>query len=89
MEQPGHNPNPDFTLVDATDVLAELRAEGKEVFVHCAGAASRTAAVGALYAMRHCGLPAAQAWTQVKSVLPYFAPSAENRDAVNRLASAS
>ena len=88
IDQPGHNQNLDFTLTDTTDVLAELRAEGKEVFVHCAEAHSRTAAVGALYAMRHRGVPAEQAWTQVKSVLPYFAPSAENRDAVDRLASA-
>lgn len=88
IDQPGHNSNLDFTLADATDVLAELRAEGKEVFVHCAEARSRTAAVGALYAVRHRGVPAGQAWAQVKSVLPYFAPSAENRDAVDRLASA-
>ena len=87
IDQPGQNANLDFTLADATNVLAELRAEGKEVFVHCAEARSRTAAVGALYAVRHCGVPADQAWTQVKSVLPYFAPSAENRDAVDRLAS--
>ena len=88
IDQPGHNPNLDFVLADSTDVLAELRTEGKEVFVHCAEAHSRTAAVGALYAMRHRGVPAGQAWAQVKSVLPYFAPSAENRDAVDRLASA-
>lgn len=88
IDQPGHNATLDFVLADATDVVAELRAEGKEVFVHCAEARSRTAAVGALYAVRHCDVPAAQAWAQVKSVLPHFAPSAENRDAVNRLASA-
>lgn len=88
IDQPGHNLNLDFTLADATDVLAELRADGKEVFVHCAEAHSRTAAVGALYAARHRGVPADQAWMQMKSVLPYFAPSAENRDAVDRVASA-
>jgi hypothetical protein len=77
IDQPGHNPNLDFTLADATDVLAELRTEGKEVFVHCAEAHSRTAAVGALYAMRHRGVPAGQAWAQVESVLPHFAPSAD------------
>ena len=58
----GHNPNLDFTLADATDVLAELRTEGKEVFVHCAEARSRTAAVGALCAVRHRGVPAGKAW---------------------------
>lgn len=87
IDQPGHNLNLEFTLADATDVLAELRAESKEVFVHCAEAHSRTAAVGALYAVRHCGIPASQAWAQMKAVLPYFAPSAEMREAVDRLAS--
>ncbi|CAM2997372.1 hypothetical protein BST27_23005 [Mycobacterium intermedium] len=86
IDQPGHNLNLDFTLADATDLIAELRGEGKEVFVHCAEARSRTAAVGALYAIRHCGAATEQAWTQVKSVLPYFDPSPENQDAVNRLA---
>jgi ADP-ribosyl-[dinitrogen reductase] hydrolase len=88
IDQPGHNLNLDFTLADATDIIAELRTEGKQVFVHCAEARSRTAAVGALYAMRHRGIPVGQAWAQTKEVLPYFAPSAENRDAVNRIASA-
>jgi hypothetical protein len=64
IDQPGHNPNLDFTLADATDVLAELRTEGKEVFVHCAEARSRTAAVGALYAVWHRGVPAGQAWAR-------------------------
>lgn len=89
IDQRGHNTNLDVVLADATDVVAELRAEGKEVFVHCAEARSRTAAVGALYAVRHCDVPAEQAWAQVKAALPHFAPSLENRNAVDRIASAT
>lgn len=88
IDQPGHNLNLDFTLADTTDTVAELRAEGHEVFVHCAEARSRTAAVGALYAARHRGIPIEQAWEQTESVLPHFDPSAENREAVDRIAAA-
>ena len=57
VDQPGQNANLDWTLADAADVIAELRDEGKEVFVHCAEARSRTATVAALYGMRHRGVP--------------------------------
>lgn len=86
VDQPGKNLNLDRTLTDAADVIAHLRAEGKEVFVHCAEARSRTSAVAALYAVRHCGVGLEEAWTGVRHVLPHFAPAEFLRDAVARIA---
>ena len=56
-----------------------------EVFVHCAEARSRTAAVAALYSIRHRGVSPDQAWTDVERVLPGFAPAPFHRAAVVRL----
>lgn len=85
VDQPQGNANLDWTLADTTDVIADLRAEGKEVFVHCAEARSRTAAVAALYAMRHRGVPAEKAWSDVADTLPHYTPAPFHRDAVARL----
>ena len=85
IDQAGANANLDWTLADATDAIAELRAEGKQVFVHCAEARSRTAAVAALYGVRHRGVPLRQAWLDVERTLPHFAPAAFHREAVERI----
>lgn len=55
------------------------------MFVHCAEARSRTAAVAALYSTRHCNIPLEEAWAAAKDTLPNFAPAPYNRDAVERL----
>lgn len=89
IDEAGHNANLDFVLADAADMIATLRAEGKQVFVHCAEARSRTAAVAALYAVRHCGIELEQAWADVASALPYFAPAQFHRDAVARISARS
>lgn len=73
-------------MADAADVIAELRAEGTEVFVHCAEARSRTSAVAALYGIRHRGVSVDQAWRDVERVLPYFDPARFLRDSVQRIA---
>ena len=86
VDQPHSNANLEWTLVDAADVIAELRSEGKEVFVHCAEARSRTAAVAAVYAICHRGVEPDEAWLAVEGVLPYFAPAPFHRDAVARAA---
>lgn len=92
IDQPGRNLNLDWTLADAADVIAELRSGGSgqhghtEVFVHCAEARSRTAAVAALYGIRHRGIPVDQAWRDVESVLPHFSPAPFLREAVDRVA---
>ncbi|MCC6270432.1 MAG: ADP-ribosylglycohydrolase family protein [Microbacteriaceae bacterium] len=82
VDEPGNNANLDFVLTDAADMIATLRAEGKQVFVHCAEARSRTAAVAALYAIRHGRIELEQAWADVAAVLPHFAPAQFHRDAI-------
>lgn len=90
VDAPGANRNLERTLADAADVIAALRAEGLEVFVHCAEARSRTAAVAALYAARHRGSPLDEAWAALdgrsgSGVLPHFAPAPFLQDAVARI----
>ena len=85
IDQDGENLNLDHTLTDAADLIAELRAEGIEVFVHCAEARSRTSAVAAAYAVRHRGIPLDRAWVDLKATLPYYAPARYFRDALARI----
>lgn len=75
IDHPDRNLNLEWTLADAADVIAEVRAEGKEVFLHCAEARSRTSAVAALYAVRHRGATLDKAWTDLSATLPYFNPA--------------
>ncbi|HEY4753337.1 MAG TPA: dual specificity protein phosphatase family protein, partial [Candidatus Limnocylindrales bacterium] len=85
IDTPGHNANLDFVLTQAADAIADLRSEGHHVFVHCAEARSRTAAVAALYGARHRGVPLDDAWTDVRGALPYYAPAEFHRRAVERI----
>ncbi len=87
IDEPGHNANLDEVLKDAADIIDALRREGKNVFVHCAEARSRTATVAALYGIRHRGITEDQAWSDVREVLPYFAPALFHREAVARISS--
>lgn len=89
IDEPGHNANLDWVLADTANTIASLRREGMQVFVHCAEARSRTAAVAALYGMRHRGVEHDQAWADVAAALPYFAPAQFHRDAVARIATNS
>lgn len=88
IDAPGENLGLDYTLTEAADVVAELRAEGVEVFVHCAEARSRTSAVAALYAVRHRGVMLDDAWRDLSRTLPYFAPAAFLWEAVERIVGA-
>lgn len=85
IDQDGENLNLDHTLTDAADIIAELRAEGTEVFVHCAEARSRTSAAAAAYAVRHRAIPLDRAWADLKATLPHFAPARYFRDALARM----
>ena len=89
IDEPDHNANLDSVLTDAVDTIAALRREGKQVFVHCAEARSRTAAVAALYGIRRCGIGHDQAWADVAAVLPHFAPALFHREAVAHIAQTS
>ena len=82
VDQPGANAHPEFTIEDAADTIAALRAEGKSVAVHCFEARSRTPAVGAAYSARHLGVPVAQALDEVLAVLPGTMLNEEFREIV-------
>jgi ADP-ribosyl-[dinitrogen reductase] hydrolase len=51
------NPNLAFTLDDTAAVIAELRAEGHRVLVHCVRAEQRTPSVAVAYAVRQGATP--------------------------------
>ena len=70
VDRTGANANLRFTIEDAADTIAALRAEGKTVVVHCFEARSRTPAVASAYSARHLGIPARQALDEVLAVLP-------------------
>lgn len=84
-EEPAENPHLDEVLLDAVDAVAELRAEGKVVFLHCVMAQSRTPTIAALYAARVKGVPAAEAWDGVVKALPAARPNGAFREAFARL----
>ena len=85
IDREGRNPNLEFVLIEAADVVARLRAEGRTVFLHCAEGRSRTAAVAALYGARHRYVALDAAWRDVRGALPGFAPQDFLREAVGRL----
>ena len=85
IDQPGRNLNLEHTLRGTAELIAQLRAEGRHVLVHCAEARSRTAAVATAYAALHRGIRIDQAWTDIAATLPGFAPQPFLREAVNAL----
>jgi protein-tyrosine phosphatase len=68
-EDPGANPNLDFVLADTADAVAELRAEGRRVLLHCVAAHQRTPSAAVAYA-RRLGIDAAEAQAAVRSAIP-------------------
>ena len=85
VDQDDRNDNLDFVLAEAADAVADLRREGRTVFVHCAEGRSRTSAVAALYSARHLGTALDRAWDDVRATLPGFAPRGFLRNAVERV----
>lgn len=85
VDQPDRNANLGWVLAEAADAVAELRAEGRTVFLHCAEGRSRTASVAALYGARHRGVALEQSWDDVSTALPDYTPQAFLREAVTRI----
>ncbi|MBM9458761.1 ADP-ribosylglycohydrolase family protein [Nocardioides sp. zg-536] len=85
MVDPTANPNLDFTIRDAAETIAALRAEGKTVLLHCVAAQSRTPTVGAAYSMLR-GVDDDRALAEVCSALPRAHPNRAFRTALKRLA---
>ena len=68
-DDPDANLNLSFTLDDTAAVIAELRAEGHRVLVHCVRAEQRTPSVAVAYACR-LGASPEQARRMIAEVLP-------------------
>ncbi|WP_254185532.1 nicotinamide riboside transporter PnuC [Nocardioides panacis] len=63
------NPNLAFTLADTADVVAELRAEGHRVLLHCVQAQQRTPSTAVAYAVR-LGAAPEEARRMIAAALP-------------------
>lgn len=83
---PEDNPHLDFVLLETVRAVERLRSQGHTVLVHCVAAFSRTPTIAALYGSRLRGVSAAQALTDVQTVLPKSRPNTAFRDALERLA---
>jgi ADP-ribosyl-[dinitrogen reductase] hydrolase len=70
IDEAGQNLDTAFVLTDAANTVAALRAEGKNVLIHCVAAHNRTPAAGIAYSMLHRGLSFEQASAEVRAVLP-------------------
>ncbi|RWR22910.1 ADP-ribosylglycohydrolase family protein [Agrococcus lahaulensis] len=86
IDADGMNPHLDVVLADAADAVATLRAEGREVLLHCYESRSRTAAVAALYAVRHLDVGVDEALSALSRSMERFGPQRFLVDAVRRLA---
>jgi protein-tyrosine phosphatase len=83
---PGDNLNIDYVLFDAAHTIADLRAEGRTVFVHCAVGQSRTPTVAIAYSLQ-LGEQLATARQAVLDALPESRPNAAFVDALRRIES--
>ena len=68
------NAHTQFLVDQAADSIAELRAEGHRVLVHCVQAMSRTPSVAARYAVRHLQREPVEALEAVDQALPLSNP---------------
>jgi len=82
--EPADNPNVDWVIDDAARTVLRIRDEGKQVYLHCAAAQSRTPTVAARVAMLE-GLSADEAVQVVVDALPAASPRRFFVDALRRL----
>ena len=68
-DDPDANCNLEFILADTSDVIAEMRAEGHRVLVHCVRAEQRTPSVALAYAIRKGATPE-EAQVMIANALP-------------------
>ncbi|GAA4917995.1 ADP-ribosylglycohydrolase family protein [Streptomonospora salina] len=69
VDTPGANAHTPYVLDQAARAVAELRAEGKRVLLHCAAGRSRTPAVAARYGVLRSGIGPGTALTEVCAAL--------------------
>jgi ADP-ribosyl-[dinitrogen reductase] hydrolase len=79
------NPNLDFVLNEAAGIVAELRAKGKTVLLHCVQAQSRTPTVAALYGAHLTGRSTMSCLEDVDRVLASASPNGAMLAALDRL----
>ncbi|MBK9739928.1 MAG: ADP-ribosylglycohydrolase family protein [Actinobacteria bacterium] len=77
IDRVGANPHLQAVVDDAADAIAQFRAEGSRVLLHCVAAQSRTPGVAARYAVRHLGVDPEAALAAVRAVLPNASPNPE------------
>jgi hypothetical protein len=82
IDEPGSNAHAEHTLADAAATVAALRAEGKNVLLHCVASQSRTPTVAAIYARDHLGIGADIALQGVCTALPAAHPNHEFRSII-------
>ena len=70
IDDAGRNLDTRFVLTDAANTVASLRAEGKNVLIHCVAAHNRTPAAGIAYSILHKGVSYARANAEVRAALP-------------------
>jgi ADP-ribosylglycohydrolase/protein-tyrosine phosphatase len=79
---PTKNPHLAYVIDQAARAVAELRAQGRTVLLHCVQAQSRTPSVAARYAVLTRGLDPQAALDEVCAALPDAHPQPALRDAV-------
>lgn len=72
----GENAHLEFVLRDAAQAVAQFRAEGLTVYLHCVQAESRTPTVAALYGAMVAGGSALESLERIGHVLPNAQPNA-------------
>jgi len=84
-----HNPHLAYVIDQAARAVADLRAQGRTVLLHCVQAQSRTPSVGARYAALALGIETDQALREVNAALPEANPQWALRQAVEVLGGAA
>lgn len=79
------NPNLEFVLMDLARSIGRWVDDGKKVFVHCAGANSRTPTVAAAFLAERHGLSGIDALAEVRRDVPGQWHNVRFRDALERL----
>lgn len=74
-----------FVLADTADAIAQLRSEGKRVFVHCAMCESRAPSIAMAWLVRHHGMSFSEAEAIVKAAMPRMRPKAALRRALQSM----
>ena len=76
------NPHLAYVIDQAARAVADLRAQGRTVLLHCVQAQSRTPSVGARYAALARGIETRPALREVNAALPEASPQWALRKAV-------